>query len=173
MEKPITLRFTPQKEHYVRATRALALKSPGFLVMAIILLVAVIAAAAVLIFPNFGDPSWDSLALMVVLVGVFYLLYFIVLVPIQFSNNYKKNKYLQMDREFIISDEHMVMNVGDKSSTLEWENFQKVIDGGDFYLLLYKAQQRFYPFILKEAFDSQESQHEFLALLKEKSIPVK
>jgi hypothetical protein len=173
MEQPITLRFTPQKEHYVRATRALALKSTGFMIMAIILLLAVIAAVAVLIFPGFGDPSWDSMALMVILVGVFYLLYFIVLVPIQFSKNYKKNKYLQLEREFIVSNQNMVMNVGDKSSTMEWENFQKVIDGGDFYLLLYKAQERFYPFILKEAFESPESHAAFLELLKEKSIPVK
>jgi hypothetical protein len=173
MDQTLTVRFTPEKENYVRATRALARKSPGFMVLAAILGVAVIVALVVLLVPGFGEESWDSMALMVILVGAFYLLYFVLLVPVQFSRNYKKNKYLQMERTFIINDEHLVMNVGDKSSELHWENFQKVIDGGDFFLLIYKAQERFYPFILKAAFEGPQALNAFLKLLEEKSIPVK
>jgi len=173
MENSMVVRFTPQKEQYVRATRILARKSPGFLVLVAILALAVIASAVILIFPGIGQQSWNSVALMVILVGAFYLFYFTVLVPMQFSKNYQKNKYLQMEREFIISDEKMIMNVGDKSSDLQWENFIKVLEDDDFYLLLYKAQERFYPFITKSAFEDQESLDAFLSLLAEKSIPVK
>jgi len=173
MENSMVVRFTPQKEQYVRATRILARKSPGFMVLVAILALAVIASAVILIFPGIGQQSWNSVALMVILVGAFYLFYFTVLVPMQFSKNYQKNKYLQMEREFIISDEKMIMNVGDKSSDLQWENFIKVLEDDDFYLLLYKAQERFYPFITKSAFEDQESLDAFLSLLAEKSIPVK
>jgi hypothetical protein len=173
MENSLVVRFTPKKEQYVRATRILARKSPGFMVLVAILALAVIASAVILIFPGVGQQSWNSIALMVILVGAFYLFYFTVLVPMQFSKNYQKNKYLQMEREFIISDEKMIMNVGDKSSNLQWENFQKVLEDDDFYLLLYKAQERFYPFITKSAFEDQESLDAFLSLLAEKSIPVK
>ncbi len=173
MENSLVVRFTPKKEQYVRATRILARKSPGFMVLVAILALAVIASAVILIFPGIGQQSWNSIALMVILVGAFYLFYFTVLVPMQFSKNYQKNKYLQMEREFIISDEKMIMNVGDKSSNLLWENFQKVLEDDDFYLLLYKAQERFYPFITKSAFEDQESLDAFLSLLAEKSIPVK
>jgi hypothetical protein len=173
MENKLVIRFTPEKEQYVRATRILARKSPGFMALAAVLALAVIASAVILIFPGVGQQSWNSIALMVVLVGAFYLFYFTILVPMQFSANYKKNEYLQMEREFIISDEQMIMNVGDKTSNLQWENFQKVLDGKDLYLLIYKAQERFYPFIIKSAFEDQKSLDAFLSLLSEKSIPVK
>ena len=173
MENTLVVRFTPKKEQYVRATRILAKKSPGFMTLAAILALAVIASAVILIFPGLGQQNWNSIALMVILVGAFYLFYFTVLVPMQFSKNYQKNEYLQMEREFIISDEQMIMHVGDKTSNLKWENFQKVLDDKDLYLLLYKAQERFYPFIMKSAFADQESLDAFLSLLSEKKIPIK
>ena len=173
MEKTINVQFTPEKKNYVRATRVLASKSPGFLVLAIILAVLVVASVVVLVFPQVGAPSWNSMAWVTLLIGAFYVVYFIILVPLQFNQSYKKNPYLQMERQFTISDEHMIMAVGDRSTTFDWENFQKVIDGGDFFLLIYKAQQRIYPFIPKDAFKEEGSLDAFLDLLKEKNISVK
>jgi hypothetical protein len=173
MEKPINVRFTPEKKDYIRATRLLASKSTGFVILAAILGLLIIASAVVLIFPGVGDPSWNSIAMMVLFVGLFYVLYFLALIPFQFSRSYKKNPYLQMERQFTISDENLLMQVGDKLSTLEWAYIQKVMDGGDFFLLIYKAQQRFYPFIKKAAFEDQTALDSFLVLLKENSIPVK
>ena len=65
------------------------------------------------------------------------------------------------------------MEVGDRSTTFDWENFQKVIDGGDFFLMIYKAQQRIYPFIPKAALKDEGALDAYLDLLQEKSIPVK
>jgi len=173
MERTINVQFTPEKKDYVRATRVLARKSPGFMVMAVILAVTVVASAVVMFVPGVGDPSWDSIALVILMVGAFYLLYFIAIVPFQFTQSYKKNKYLKLERKFTISDEEMVMEVGDRSTTFDWENFQKVIDGGDFFLMLYKEQERIYPFLPKEAFESKSDLDAYLDLLQEKSIPLK
>jgi hypothetical protein len=173
MDRVINLQFTPVQKDYVRATRVLARKSPGFITMAIILFIAIIAAAIVKFVPGVGQPSWDNIAVAVLIVGAFYILYFLAIVPLQFSKNYKQNEYLKMERNFTISDEQMIMTVGDRTSTFDWENFQKVIDGGDFFLMIYKAQQRVYPFIPKHAFEEESAFQAYLDLLAEKSIPVK
>ena len=173
MDRTINLQFTPTQKDYVRATRVLARKSPGFMVMAIILAVAMVASAIVMFVPGVGQPSWDSIAVVVLMIGAFYILYFVAIVPLQFTQSYKKNEYLKMERHFTITDEQMVMDVGDRSTTFDWENFQKVIDGGDFFLMIYKAQERIYPFIPKEAFTEERSLEAYLDLLAEKSIPVK
>jgi hypothetical protein len=171
MDTPINLKFTPEKKQYIRATRALAIKSPGFLVLAIVLALGMIGSVIVLIL---GKPEGVlPYAPMVIMIGLFYLLYFFVIIPWQFSRSYKSNPYLKMERSFTISDENLLMAVGDKSNEFQWENFQKVIDGGDFYLMIYKAQNRIYPFIPKDAFASQADHEAFLQHLAEKSIPVK
>lgn len=173
MDQTINLHFTPVQKDYVRATRVLARKSPGFMTMAVILFVGMIASAIVMFVPGVGEPSWDSIAVVVLMIGAFYILYFVAIVPLQFAQSYKKNAYLKMEREFTISNEQMIMVVGDRTTTFDWEKFQKIIDGGDFFLMIYKAQERIYPFIPKDVFTEEGSLDAFLDLLVEKSIPVK
>lgn len=171
MDSPIKLRFTPKKQDYIRASRVLAKNTPTFLILAAVILVAMVAAAVVLIVPGLGDVTWRNIAIVVLLAGIFYTIYFLAFIPYQLTQAFKKNEYLQKPREFTITDQSIHMEIGDRSTDLEWEYIQKVIDGGTFYLLIYKADQNVYPFLPKRAFEDPSADQSFLQLLESKSIP--
>lgn len=172
MESPIIIRYLPEKKDYIHASRALAMKTTSFLILAAVTILSVIAAAAVIVAPAIGNANWRNAAIIVLLVGLSYIAYYFILIPLQLSSAYKKHAYLQMEREYTFDDKQVLMKIGDLSTELQWENFQKVIDHRGFYLLVYNAGERVYPFIPGRAFEEKSSQALFRALLKEKSIPV-
>ena len=172
MELPIHLRYTPEKKDYVRASRVLARNTPGFMVIAVVILLAMTAAAVILLIPGVENATWRNVALVVLLVGAFYIIYYFVFIPLQLYKAYKTNPYLQKEREFTFTDEQIIMEIDDKVTQLDWDHFQKVIDGGSFYLLIYQAEERVYPFVPKDAFEDQRAHDAFLQLLESKSVPM-
>ncbi len=172
MDLPIEIRYTPEKKDYVRASRVLARHTPGFLIIGAVILSVMVIAAVILILPEIGNATWRNIALVVLLVGAFYVVYYFVFIPLQLSKAYKTNEYLQMERKFIFTEERVLMEIGDKATEFKWENFQKVIEGGGFYLMIFQAEERVYPFIPKDAFEDQELQDSFRQLLAHQSIPL-
>ena len=172
MDSKVKIQFTPQKNDYVHASRTLAGKSKGFLVLAAIVVLIMLAAAVLLIFPTIGDDALNNIALIVLLFGGFYVVYYLVFIPFQLSSAYKKNEYLQKDREFTITESQILMRIGDRSVELDWDGVQKLIDGRRLYLINYKGEERVYPFVPKRAFEDQTTEDAFVQLFKEKSIPV-
>lgn len=172
MDETLTLRFTPQKKDYIRASRALAARTPGFWVIGGVILLVMVASGAVLLIPSLGQPSWKNIALIALLVGAFYVIYYFVFIPLQLGKAFKDNAYLQKERQLVFSEEGVMMQVGDKSSRLVWENFNRVMDAGDSYLLIYEGTDKIYPFIPARAFDSGELKEAFCKMLEEKGIPL-
>jgi hypothetical protein len=173
METLLKLRFTPNKQDYIRASRALARKTPAFIVLAAVIVLIMIGSAVILIVPSIGNATWTNVAVVSLLVGAFYLVYYFLVIPMQLSRSYKSNAYLQTERVFFFNDDHVTMHVGEKTSELHWENFEKVIDGKELYLIIYKAEERVYPFITKRAFKDEASEISFRQIFKEKSISLK
>jgi len=173
MDAPLVIRFTPDRKDYIRASRALAMKSTGFIIIAGTVILAMIAAAVVLIFPSIGTPVWRNTAFVVLLVGAFYILYFFAVIPWQLSRAYKASAYLQQSRELTFSESGVTMTIGEKTSNLLWENFKDVIDGNGFYLLIYEGENRVYPFIPKDAFTTEASEEAFRDVMAAKGIQIK
>jgi hypothetical protein len=172
MEAPLIIRFKPDKQDYVRASRTLASKSPTFVILAAVIGLMMIGAVVVLVVPSVGDASWANIALVALFVGVFYVLYYFLIIPWQLARTFKGNDYLQTERIFRFSDAHITMNVGNRSSDLPWENFEKVIEGPELYLLIYRSDERVYPFIPKRAFEDEAAELAFRQNFVAKSIPV-
>ncbi len=173
MDAPFVIRFTPNRKDYIRVSRLLAAKSTGFRMIAILIILVMVAAAVVVIFPTVGNAALRNAALIALLVGSLYILFYLALIPFQFTRMYRSNEYLRMERQYVFSESEMTMHVGDQTSHLLWENFRNVIDGGGFYLLIYIGEKRIYPFIPRLAFTPETSEEQFLTLLKEKDIPFK
>jgi hypothetical protein len=173
MESPLQIRFDPKKSDYVAASRALANKTPMFIVLAVVTLVIMVGSVVVLVVPSVGNSAWNSVALVSLVVGAFYLVYYFLLIPLQLGGTYKKNEYLQKARLLTVSDQNVTMKVGDRSSDLAWENFEKVLDTKDLYILIYKADQRVYPFIPKRAFTEDGSEEAFRKAFLDHDIPIK
>ncbi len=112
-------------------------------------------------------------AILALVIGGFYFIYYIFLIPLQLSRTYAKNDHLQDERILTFYDDHITMQIGAHSSDLDWENVEKVMRGRFLYIIAYKAQEKIYPFIPKSAFSEPGMEENFLELLKEKAIQVK
>lgn len=172
MEPRLTIRFTPEKGDYVRASRTLAQKSPWFLVLVGLILLAVVGAALLVIFPGVGGENLRSIAHMVLVVGVVYLLYYLFVIPWQLGRAYQANEHLRMERTLTFFDTHLRMGFGERGVDLPWENLQKVVDGGDYYLMMFKGEQLVYPFIPGRAVPEAHDREALLSFFWEKSIQV-
>ncbi len=172
MQDSLDIHYIPEEKDYIRASRTLASKTTTFWILVGVILVVMLGSAAVLIFPMVGNAAWNNAAVVALLVSAFYVIYYLIFIPWQLKRAYKSNEYLQKERKFHFSGAGVVMRIGDKGSDLAWENFTRVIDAGDFYLLLYEAEDKIYPFIPKDAFEDDGSEEAFLAFLNEKSVPV-
>jgi hypothetical protein len=172
MEPKLTIHFTPEKGDYVRASRTLAQKSPWFLALAGLILLAVIGSALLVIFPGLGGENLRNIAHIVLVAGVVYLLYYVLMIPWQLGRAYQANEHLRMERTLDFFDTHLRMGFGDRGVDLLWENLRKVVDGGDFYLMIFKGDQLVYPFIPGRAIPALYDREALLAFFGEKSIPV-
>ncbi len=169
--KAFAVSYTPKKADYVQASRVLASKTAGFRVIAVVVVLVMVASLLVLLVP-LGGLGWRNTSIVALVVGGFYFVYFYLLIPLQLKQAYKSNPYLQHERSMNFSDEGVLMLIDDKKSLLSWEHFEKVIDAGDFYLLIYSAQEKVFPFIPKKAFQEIDSEAQFKTVLTEKSIPL-
>jgi hypothetical protein len=170
---PLTIRYIPEARDYVRASRALAIKSASFLIMAALLILAMLISLVVLLVPSIGNQNVKNISLIMVIVGAFYVIYFFAAIPWQLTRAYKKNEHLQVEREFIFKDEGIHIKVGKKEIDLGLDKLQKVYDAKDAYLMFFKDRQKLYFFIPERAFNEQATEKAFVKYLDNKSISVK
>jgi len=173
MTQPLVLEFTPEKNDYVRASRMLSTKTPVFLITSALMVLITLGSLILLIFPEIGDPSWRGIAMVFLITGAFYLIYFVFIIPIQLGSAFKKNEYLQIKRKFTLNDENIIMTIADKTNTLEWENVKRLVQSQGSYLIMYQADERYYPFIPQRAFADQAAEDAFVDFFKRKSVAVK
>lgn len=172
METPLIIVYTPQRSDYIRASRALAMKTRTFQVLGGIILLVIILSALVLASPWIGNSTWNTAAFIGLLVGMFYVLFYLIVIPFQLSKAYKTKDHMRMPRQISFTDMGIAMTMGDRTFELAWERVQKAIDGGDFYLLINKGETRIYPFVPRRAFKDENMHAAFLDLLQAKSIPM-
>jgi len=169
---PLSIRYTPEAKDYVRASRALAKKSTSFIIMAVLLILAMLGALVVLLVPSIGDQNWKNIALVLFVVGIFYIIYYFAVIPWQLIRAYKKNEHLQVEREFILSEENIRVKVGSDGTVLNWDMLQKVMNAKDSYLMVFKNGQKLYFFIPERAFNADMTEEAFVDLMNEKSITI-
>lgn len=172
MPKTLNFNYIPEKEDYLKASRALALKTTYFRIMAVIIFLAILISSIILLVPGLGAGVWGNVALAVLLAGSFFVLYFLVIIPWQLGRVYKTRESLKSPRKITLSDDHLHMQVGDQVTELDWDGFERVIKTSDFYLFIYTHEDRIYPFIPRRAFDDENSEEALQQFLEQKSIPV-
>lgn len=172
METPIKIQFSPERKDYIQASRLLASKTPGFLILAGIVFLLIIASIVILAVPSISTPMWRNIAAIVCMVGGFYIIYYLIFIPIQLSRTYKKNPFLQEPRILTFGESKIRLVIGEKPLEMVWENVQKVIQSEKSFLMIYKGDEDIYPFIPKRAFEDQAQLDAFLQVLENKSIPV-
>lgn len=170
---PLEIKFTPKREDYIQASRLMAAKTPLFIVLAAVTILIVAGSLVGLVFQLFTDPTWQNVALVSLLIGAFYLVYYFFLIPAQLTKTIKKNETLQMDRKFTFGETEVDLMVGKQTSRMSWEHFTHVMAGRKVYVLVYEEVKKVYPFLPKRAFADLAEEETFLDMLKEHNIPVK
>lgn len=169
----LKVHFTPNKNDYIQASRLMAIKTPVFIVLAV-LTIAIMAGSLIgLVFQWFTDSTGQNVAIVSLVIGAFYVLYYFLLTPLQLTKAIKKNEALQMKREFSFSEAEVDLKVGSQTSRLFWDHFLHVLKGRTMYILVYEEEKKMYPFLPKRALTEPGSEEAFLALLEEHNIPVK
>lgn len=172
MEPILTLQYTPEKRDYVRASRVLARKSPWFLIVGVVILLAMLASVVIMIMPDVGSDGLRRTAPVVLVASLGYALYFLLFIPIQLGRAYRSNEHLRMARILTFFDTHLEMRIGEQRVELPWAILQQVIDGGDYLLMLFKGDQQVFPFIPNRAFDDGHTRQTVIDFFKAKTIPV-
>lgn len=171
-ESPLTIRYTPEADDYVHASRALAKSSKSFIIMAVLLILSIIAGVVVLLIPNIENPGWKNSALILLVVGVFYIFYYFLVIPFQLRRAYKKQQHLKVEREIVLKDEDVSIKIGEGGIDLKLVNLEKVIFAKELYLMVFKDKQNLYFYIPERAFNQDVTKDTFLAYLKSKSIQI-
>jgi hypothetical protein len=140
--------------------------------MAVLLVLAMLGALVVLLVPSLGDQNWKNIALILLVVGIFYIVYYFAVIPWQLTRAYKKNEHLKVERTFVLSEENIQVKVGSDGTVLNWDQFQKVMDAKDLYLMVFKNGQKLYFFIPDRAFNEEMTKEAFVDLMNEKSITI-
>lgn len=169
----LEIKFTPKREDYIQASRLLAAKTPLFIVLAVVTIVIVVGSLVGLVLQLFTDPTWKNVAIVSLVIGGFYLVYYIFLIPAQLSRTIKKNETLQKERKFTFGETEVDLMIGKHTSRMPWEHFLHVLAGKKLYVLVYEEAKKVYPFLPKGAFADLAEEETFLDLLKEHNIPVK
>ncbi|MFU8826316.1 MAG: hypothetical protein ACNA70_02375 [Brevefilum sp.] len=172
MDPILTLSYTPEKRDYIRASRLLLKKSPWFLFLAGLIALLVVGAGIVLAFPGLVGAQLRSAAVFVLLFGLAYLVYILLLIPVQLNKAFKTKPHMRMARTLHFFTSHLHMRIGEDGVELPWEHLHQVIDGGDGLLMLFRGEERVFPFIPERAFENRRDRDVLMAFFREKSIPV-
>ena len=171
--EPLTLQFTPEKRDYVHASRTLAKKSPVFLILVGLFLLGMMGSVLILVFPGWiGAENLVNTARIILIVGGVYALYYLFMIPWQLGRAYQANEHLRLPRTLIFLNDRLRMGIGSQWVDLSWDKLEKAIDGGDTVLLVFKGNEKIYPFIPERAFVDDGTKTALIELIKVKSIPV-
>jgi len=151
----------------------MAMKTPIFVVLAIVTIVIIAGSLFGLVFQLFADATMQNVAFVSLLVGGFYLVYYFIVTPAQLTKTINKNETLQKDREFTFSDLEVDLKIGNHTSRLPWEHFLQVFNGKKMYIMVYAEGKKTYPFLPKRAFTEPGSEEAFLEILEAHNIPLK
>lgn len=161
----IRLYFTPSVEDYLKTYRAFMLTDPRnwiFTGVSIVLFVWIFFAIQ---NGEFGEglPTWFSLVVFAItLAGIF-------LFPLQrLKNQVRKHDGFTSTVTWEITDRNLFIKSPFKDSTFYWNDFGKVRELKEYYLLFSSENRRLYYFLPKNAFDTLAEQQAFSQFIKEK-----
>lgn len=171
MEKQLTLQFTPEKRDYARASRALAVKSPWFIYAALVILLVLAGSGFILANPGIAGTTIGGIAMILFMVCLVYIIYFVFIIPIHFSQAYKNTEHLRQERILIFRERNLLMKIGKDSVSLPWDDLKRVTLDSHYYILLFEGDKKVFPFIPRRGLDD-EDQRAFLEFFQSKSIPI-
>ncbi|MBG0787683.1 MAG: YcxB family protein [Anaerolineaceae bacterium] len=151
----------------------MAIKTPIFVVLVVVTVIIILGSLIGLVFQLFPDPTWNNVALVSLLVGGFYVVYYFIVTPAQLTKKINQNEALKKERKITFGETEVDLMVGRNTSRLPWENFVHVLNGRQMYIMVYEEEKKIYPFLPKRAFTEPDAEKAFLQMLDEHEIPLK
>ncbi len=167
--------FTPNKNDYIKSFQAYYLNNWGIwavLVLATISL-GVIAFLALLsgeLRDNFSFALAFIIPLIVFIFLGCFLLFALVINPLQIANKVKKDERLHSPIQYEVSAEQILFKNQFTETKTDWGSFQKFIETKDVFLLVYSINKRMFQIIPKRAFASSDDEQTFKQLLISKNL---
>ena len=168
MEETLKISFTPEKGDYVRASRVLSRQSKLFRIVAALVLVELGVSGLMLISPVARVPGYRSTAQIFFVLGLVFLLYYFLMIPLQLGETFRKTEHMRAERILTFYGTHLNMRIGTGSVDLPWDRFERLITDKGFYILTFTGDDLVYPFIPERAFGDEAAKQKFEQILQGK-----
>ncbi len=169
----LSFQFVPTKDDYIKAFRAFYLTNwPTWAVIIFVLLFQGLCIASAFIRGDINFEFSYMVPLMIFVFILFYFAYALIINPLKVANGVEKDKILSSPVQYQATDEGLVIVNQFSENKLTWENFQRVIDSKEVFLLIYSTNKNMFQMIPKRAFSSIEDELAFKNLAYQK-IPHK
>lgn len=171
MENTLTIRFIPEKKDYVRASRILSNKSIWFIIFAAVIVLAMLGSLVILAFPHLAPEKYQKTAIILFVVGLFYVLHYFMVIPMQLSRSFTTNEHLRAERVLTFFDSHLRMKIGEHAKDLPWESLKKVYENKGYYLLVFELENEgeVYPYIPERGLEEEDTKQTFHEILQKKT----
>lgn len=159
----IVFRYTPTADDYRKGIASYYFRQTSFLIL--IGIAGLMFLIGVFLWIGAGFEQAPYAPLLVFLLPI--LLFFSVLLqPWLASRQVNKNERMRTETTWTVSDDGLLVTTGYGQSKIDWETFGKVVETGDYFLLLYSWNRRLFQIIPKRAFASPDEMADFREYLK-------
>jgi ABC-type transport system involved in cytochrome bd biosynthesis fused ATPase/permease subunit len=97
-----------------------------------------------------------------------FILYLLVLVPLNFAQRAKKDERLTSKTTWIVSDDQIIVKNDYADSKTSWDAFQKVIEARAYYLFFYQGKKNQFQMLPKRAFNTVDQELAFQKMVSKK-----
>ncbi len=160
---PLTFRFTPTKEDYIRTVQAFNMRLKSMWFVLIIAGIMFIAGAANLIMTWQQGLSFPYILLTVIF--PFFLLFLVFGNSFMIGRQVGRNERFTTEVTWELSAEEVALRTRFAEAKMDWGSFAEFLETKSYFLVVYSANKRQFQFVPKRAFASPEQEQEFRDLL--------
>jgi len=158
--------FTPTPEDYKKAIRIYYLSDVRLWIIFGLFGLPQLCCSIYLITQN----GLKNGILPIVLLFLFplFVVYLLVLMPLNFAQKVKNNERLRAKTTWIVSEEQIVVKNEYSESKLTWDTYQRVIESRAYYLLFYQGNKGLFQMLPKRAFFTVDQELAFQKMVDSK-----
>lgn len=175
----IKFQFTPTKEDYIKGFQAVHSPSPRSIVLTTVIAIGIAALYGnqVVSRPGLnGQTAWFvPFAILFVILLITVLIFFLSTIFFSIAIDAK----LRSDKEALspvtwhMDDTQIITTTETGEIKPDWEQYSRAVEFGSYYMLFGSKNQRSCSVIPKRAFDSEQQEKDFRALIEQKLGQIK
>jgi hypothetical protein len=168
MRQTIELHFTPTQADYSAVLRKFFWRHTSTKI-SLVALVGAFALVLYVVLSKGGPPSIYELFWLVL--PPLFVVYIFFMQPRRIAHQAAQNERLMADVKWYVTPNGVEISSTFETTLLDWPSLSKLVEAGEYYLLLSKAKKNAFRFLPRRVFISSQDEEEFRELVQE-YIPI-